>query len=56
MFAAGIAPADIALLARSDEPDWQPLVPALECAGVVNAIGNALDGLKERTLQLRRYL
>lgn len=46
MFAAGIAPADIALLARSDEPDWQPLVPGLEGAGVVTAIGNAVTGVK----------
>lgn len=42
MFAAAITPADVALLARSDEPDWQPLVPGLEGAGVVTAIGEAV--------------
>ena len=38
MFAAAITPADVALLARSDEPDWQPLVPGLEGVGIVAAI------------------
>lgn len=42
MFAAAIAPADVALLARSDEPGWQPLVPGLEGAGVVTAIGEGV--------------
>jgi len=46
MFAAAIAPADVALLARSDEPDWQPLVPGLEGVGVVAAIGNAVTRAK----------
>jgi Zn-dependent alcohol dehydrogenase len=42
MFAAAITAADVALLARSDESDWQPLVPGLEGAGVVTAIGEAV--------------
>lgn len=42
MFAATIVPAEVALLARSDEPGWQPLVPGLEGAGVVTAIGEAV--------------
>lgn len=42
MFAATVAPADVGLLARSDEPGWQPLVPGLEGAGVVTAIGEAV--------------
>lgn len=46
MFAATITPADVALLGRSDEPDWQPLVPGLEGAGVVTAIGEAVTRVK----------
>lgn len=46
MFAATIAPADVALLARSDEPGWQPLVPGLEGAGIVTAIGEAVTRVK----------
>ena len=46
MFAATIVPADVALLARSDEPGWQPLVPGLEGAGVVTAIGEAVTRVK----------
>ena len=42
MFAATITPADVALLALSDEPGWQPLVPGLEGAGVVTAIGEGV--------------
>lgn len=46
MFAAAIMPADVALLARSDAPDWQPLVPGLEGAGIVTAIGEAVEKVK----------
>lgn len=46
IFAASIRPADIALLARSDGPDWQPEVPGREGAGYVTAVGSAATRVK----------
>lgn len=46
MFAAAITPADVDLLSRSDAPDWQPLVPGLEGAGIVTAIGEAVTRVR----------
>lgn len=46
MFAAGIGIADVALLARSDTPDWQPLVPGLEGVGLVTAVGESVTRTK----------
>lgn len=52
IFAASIRPADIALLARSDGPDWQPEVPGLEGAGYVTAVGSAATRVKVGDLVL----
>lgn len=46
MFAAAITPADVDLLSRSDAPDWQSLVPGLEGAGIVTAIGEAVTRVR----------
>ncbi|MBN8841968.1 MAG: alcohol dehydrogenase catalytic domain-containing protein [Sphingomonadales bacterium] len=46
MFAAGIGTVDVALLAQSDMPDWQPIVPGIEGVGLVTAVGELAERVK----------